>query len=63
MGSDALSYFGEQCMANIFTMVHNAADKDCFTRQKRPEKAPSALRFSCQAGGKNDTPTWKLSGT
>ena len=63
MGGDALSYIGEQCMANIPTMVQGVADNDCTTRQKRFEEELSALRSSWQAGGENDTPTWKLSGT
>ena len=31
-------------MANIPTMVHDAEYKDCTTKQKRPEEAPSAPR-------------------
>ena len=50
-------------MANIPTMVQGAEYKDCTTKQKRPEEAPSASRSSWQASGEHDTPTWKLSGT
>ena len=57
------SNLGEQCMANIPTMVQGFEYKDCTTKHKRPEEALSAPRSSWQAGGEHDTPTWKLSGT
>ena len=63
MGDDSSSNLGEQCMANIPTMVHDAEYKDCTTKRKRPEDTPSAPRSSWQAGGEHDAPTWKLSGT
>ena len=63
MGDDSTSNLGEQCMANIPTMVQGAEYKDCTTKQKRPEEAPPAPRSSWQGGGEHDTPTWKLSGT
>ena len=61
-GDDSSSTVGEQCMANIPTMVHDAEYKDCTTIQKRPEEAPSASRSSWQANGEHGTPTWKISG-
>ena len=57
MGDDSSSNLGEQCM------VQSAEYKDCTTKQKRREEAPSAPSSSWQAGGEYDTPIWKLSGT
>ena len=62
MGDDSSSNLGEQCIANIPTMVQGAENKDCTTKQKRPVEAPSASRSSWQASGERDTPTWRPSG-
>ena len=43
MGDDSSSNLGEQCMANIPTIVHDAEYKDCTTIQKRPEEAQQNL--------------------
>ena len=63
ISDDSSSNFGEQCTANILTMVHDTEYKDCATIRKRPEEAPSASRSSWQASGEHGTPTWKISGT
>ena len=55
MGDDSS---GEQCMANIPSMVQGAEYRDCTTKQKRPEEAPSAPRPT----GQLDAPTWELLG-
>ena len=55
MGDDSS---GEQCMANIPTMVQGAGYKDQTTKQKLPEEAPSAPRPT----GQRDAPTWELIG-
>ena len=63
MSDDSSTDLGEQCMANIPTMVQGTEYKDCTTPKKRPGETPSAPRSSWQAGGEHDTLTWKLSGT
>ena len=45
-------------MANTPTMVHISEYKDCTTKHKRPEEAPSAPRRT----GQPDAPTWELLG-
>ena len=55
MGDDSS---GEQCMANIPTMVQGAGYKDKTTKQKLLEEAPSAPRPTEQP----DAPTWELVG-
>ena len=55
MGDDSS---GEQYMANMPTMVQCAEYKDCTTKQKRPEEAPSAPRSMVQP----DALTWELNG-
>ena len=51
MGDDSSGNLGEQCMANIHTMVQGAEYKDCTTKQKRLEEAPSAPRPTGQPYG------------
>ena len=58
MSDDSSSNLREQCMANIPTMAHNSEYKDCTTKHKRPEEAPSAPRLT----GQPDVPTWELLG-
>ena len=43
-------------MANIPAMVQGSEYKDCTSKHKRPEEAPSAPRPT----GQHDAPTWEL---
>ena len=75
VGSDNGKHFGFQMATRfrrptwkngctwVMTPQKGADYKDCTTKHKLPEDAPSAPRSSWQAGGEHDTPTWKLSGT